>query len=64
MKFVVVMVKERWMKMTSKIEHPTVWIVQDDQLKIYNGGNLVASIPDYQFAKMIVKLAEHLDSMK
>ena len=50
--------------MSSKINHPTVWIVQDDQLKIYNGGNLVASIPDYQFAKMIVKLAEHLDSMK
>lgn len=44
------------------LNHPTIWIVQDDQLKIYNGGKLIACIPDYQFAKLIVKLAEHLDS--
>jgi hypothetical protein len=40
---------------------PIVWLIHEDQLKIYDGGNVVAAIPDHQFLKMIMRLSAHLD---
>ena len=40
---------------------PIVWLVHEDQLKIYDGGTVVAAIPDHQFLKMIMRLSAHLD---
>ena len=60
--YAVAMALPKLMRMKMNLKHPTIWVVQDDQLKIYNGGKLIACIPDYQFPKLIVKLAEHLDS--
>jgi hypothetical protein len=43
------------------LRNPTVWIVHEDQLKIYNEGKVVAAIPDHQFLKIIARLSSYLD---
>lgn len=43
------------------LPNPTVWLVHEDQLKIYNEGKVVASIPDHQFLKIIARLSSYLD---
>lgn len=45
----------------SAYKAPIVWLVHEDQLKIYDGGKVVAAIPDHQFLKMIMRLSAHLD---
>jgi len=43
------------------MKSPDIWIVVDDQLKIFRDGEVVVSIPDHQFLKMIASMVHHLD---
>jgi hypothetical protein len=41
-------------------EIPATWVVSEDHLRIFRGGNLVAEFPKVQFANIITELAKAL----